>query len=141
MVYKKRRHTHKTSINNSLNNSRSKKPRRIYRGGTTEQEAAAAAAAAAALALTGSATPPTTTPTTSITPQSDADEIKRLRDKCSAALEKTKKASRLARIALRHQSRHGRFLNSRFLQHIFCRHHLLRMLRLLYLMLWLINWM
>ena len=95
MVYKKRRHTHKTSINNSLNNSRSKKPRRIYRGGVVTSEEATAAA----VALTGTPTPPTTTPTTPITPQSDADEIKRLRDECSAALEKTKKASRLARLA------------------------------------------
>ena len=61
MVSKKRRHTHKTSINNSLNNSRSKKPRRIYRGGGTPEEEAAAAAAA--LALTGSATPTPSTPT------------------------------------------------------------------------------
>ena len=106
MVSKKRRHTHKTNISNSLNNSRSKKPRRIYRGGapTPEQEAAATNTAAA-LVLTEPQPaaepprPPTTLPRPPITPQSDADEIKRLRDECKTALEKTQAAARIAQQA------------------------------------------
>ena len=94
MVSKKRRHTHKTSINNSLNNSRSKKPRRIYRGGATPEEEAAATAAA--LALTGSA-PPTqpSTPTDDTLQQ----EIVDLKKECNDALEKTKAAALTAQQA------------------------------------------